>query len=79
MSLPQARATLVASGFEVLEATGIYLELLLNWYRPAGSRVDMLISLFNRPEHERLYGPLMWAGRLSPSRAFDLVLVCKKR
>ncbi|MHB8894872.1 MAG: class I SAM-dependent methyltransferase [Candidatus Geothermincolia bacterium] len=78
-SLPQARAMLLASGFEVIEATGIYLELMLNWYRPAGSRVDMLISLKNKPEDERLYGPLMWAGRLFPSRAFDLVLVCRKQ
>lgn len=79
MSLPQARATLIASGFEVLEVRGIYLELMLNWYRPAGLRVDMMISLFNRQEHERLYAPLMWAGKLAPSRAFDLVLVCRKR
>lgn len=79
MSLPQARATLYASGFEVRDVRGIYLELMLNWYREAGRRVDMMISLFNRPEHERLYGPLMWAGRLAPSRAFDLVLICTRQ
>lgn len=79
LSLPEARALLVAEGFEVLETRGIYLEVGLNWYRPPGKRVDMVISLLNRPEHERLYAPLMLAGRLAPSRAFDLVLVCRKR
>ncbi len=79
MSLPRMRAMLLASGFEVLEVEGIYLELLLNWYRPAGLRVDMMVSLFGKPEHERLYLPLMRAGRIVPSRAFDLVLVCKRR
>lgn len=77
-SLGEAKANLIAGGFRVDEVTGIYLELLLNWYRPVGNRGDLLTARFTKPEHERLYKPLMWAGRLWPSRAFDLVFVCKK-
>jgi len=79
MSLPQAKALLLSCGFEVLDVTGIYLELALNWYRPVGSRVDMLVSLFGQPGQERIYKPFMWAGKLAPSRSFDLILTCKKR
>jgi SAM-dependent methyltransferase len=78
LSLPQARAMLKASGFAVQSVRGIYLELGLNWYRPPGKRVDMVISLFGKPEDERLYTPLMRAGRLWPAAAFDLILTCKK-
>lgn len=79
MTLGQARALLTVMGFEVKAVTGIYLELAQNWYRPPGKRVDMLISLYNKPEDEPKYFPFMWAGRLFPSRAFDLILVCKKQ
>jgi SAM-dependent methyltransferase len=79
MSLPQAKAMLIASDFEVRDVAGIYLELGLNWYRPPGKRVDMLISLFDKPSDERLYTPLMRAGRLWPAGAFDLILTCKKK
>jgi ubiquinone/menaquinone biosynthesis C-methylase UbiE len=77
-SLPELKSALRSHGFKILNVTGIYLELMLNWYRRAGYRVDMLVSLYNRPEHIRAYRALMWAGRLLPSRAFDLVAVCRK-
>ena len=79
MSLGEARANLIVEGFTVEKVTGIYLELLLNWYRPAGRRGDLLTARFTKPEHERLYKPFMWAGRLWPSRAFDLIFVCRKQ
>ncbi|PKQ28940.1 MAG: hypothetical protein CVT63_00030 [Candidatus Anoxymicrobium japonicum] len=79
MNLLEARATLRASGFDVRNVTGIYLELILNWYRPRGLRVDMLVSLFSNPRYKFIYRGLMWAGRLAPSRAFDLIFVCKKQ
>jgi len=78
-SVGQARAMLTAEGFEVLATDGIYLELLLNWYRPPGLRVDMLTARYGMPEHERLYKPFMRAGHFMPSRAFDLIFVCKKK
>jgi SAM-dependent methyltransferase len=79
MSLGEARATLIAEGFAVEKVTGIYLEVLLNWHRPPGRRVDLLTARFTKPEHERIYKPFMWAGRLAPSRAFDLIFVCKNQ
>ena len=78
-SVGQTRAMLAAEGFEVLATDGIYLELLLNWYRPPGLRVDMLTARYGMPEHERLYKPFMRAGHFMPSRAFDLIFVCKKK
>ncbi len=68
-----------ASGFEVRKVTGIYLELGLNWYRPPGRRVDMLVSLTSDPRLEPLYRPFMFLGRIAPSLAYDLVAVCTRR
>lgn len=79
MSLSEAEAALGAAGFDILYVTGIYLELLLNWYRPSGFRVDMLVSLLDEPRFGFAYRAFMWMGRLAPSRAFDLVMVCRKR
>ena len=79
LSPGQARALLAAEGFDVLETEGIYLELFLNWHRPPGKRVDLLTARYGMPEHERYYKPFMRAGRLAPSRAFDLIFVCKKQ
>jgi len=78
-SLKELKSDLRSHGFKVLYVTGIYLELALNWHRRPGRRVDMLVGLYNRPEDVRAYRALMWAGRLAPSRAFDLVAVCTKR
>lgn len=77
-TLPEMRGMLAGEGLEVVRTTGIYLEWMLNWYRPAGLRVDMLVSLFSRPVYSPLYRVSMWMGRLAPSRAFDLVMVCGK-
>lgn len=78
MNLPELEDVLTSHGFEVVKTTGIYLELALNWYRPPGLRVDMLVSLAGAPRHKPLYRPFMWMGRLAPSRAFDLVAVCRR-
>lgn len=79
MNLPELEAALTSRGFEVLKVTGIYLELVLNWYRPPGLRVDMLVSLADKPAHGFLYRPLMSMGMLAPRRAYDLVAVCRRR
>ncbi len=79
MNLPELEAALASEGFRVLKVTGIYLELVLNWYRPPGLRVDMLVSLADKPAHRFLYRPLMSMGRWAPSRAYDLVAVCRRR
>jgi SAM-dependent methyltransferase len=79
MNLPELRESLSSHGFEVEKTTGIYLELALNWYRPPGMRVDMLVSLAGDARHKPLYRPFMWMGKLAPRRAFDLVAVCRRK
>jgi SAM-dependent methyltransferase len=79
MNLGQARANLVAAGFEVTDVTGIYLEMFLNWNAPPGKRGDMLVARFTSESDERYYKPLMRAGSLMPKRAFDLVFTCKRQ
>ena len=76
--LTELRDLLVAKGLEVLKETGIYLEIFENWWRPPGRRVDMLVARFSRDRHRLLYRWAMRLGRLWPSRAYDLVLVCRK-
>ncbi|MFH1150987.1 MAG: class I SAM-dependent methyltransferase [Actinomycetota bacterium] len=78
-TLGELRGMLAADDLVVVSATGIYLEWMLNWYRPAGLRVDMLVSLFSRPVYSPIYRASMWMGRLAPGRAFDLVMVCRKK
>lgn len=77
-SLPELKSTLRAQGFKILYVTGIYLELVINWHRRPGYRLDMLVRLYDQPRHMWAYRVLMWAGRLLPSRSFDLVIVCRK-
>jgi ubiquinone/menaquinone biosynthesis C-methylase UbiE len=78
LSLPELKDSLREQGFRLLHVTGIYLELVVNWHRPPGLRLDMMVRLYDQPRHVRAYDALMWMGRLLPSRAFDLVVVCRK-
>jgi ubiquinone/menaquinone biosynthesis C-methylase UbiE len=78
LSLPELKEALQDQGFRVLRITGIYLELVVNWHRPPGMRLDMMVRLYDQPRHVRAYDALMWMGRLAPSRALDLVVVCRK-
>jgi len=79
MSLDEVRSHLTSQGFRVVKVTGVYLEFLINWWRPPGYRVDLLTARFNRESYGFLYRLAMEMGRLAPSLAFDLVLVCRKR
>lgn len=79
MNLKELRAIARRHGYKVLKTTGIYLELMLNWYRARGVRVDMLIRLFPEPKYKPMYRVFMELGRLLPSRAYDLVIVCRKK
>ncbi|MDD5447668.1 MAG: methyltransferase domain-containing protein [Actinomycetota bacterium] len=65
-------------GFDVLKITGIYLEALIDWWRPRGNRNDILTTRLAKPKYELLYRLGMWLGKISPSRAFDLVFVTRK-
>ena len=79
MNLKELRAIARKHGYKVLKTTGIYLELMLNWYRARGVRVDMLIRLFPEPKYKPMYRVFMELGKLLPSRAYDLVIVCRKK
>lgn len=79
MSLGELRASVRAAGFSVLEVTGVYLEFLINWWRPAGKRADLLTARLGHPRYRFLYTAAMEMGRAAPSLAFDLVIVCRKR
>jgi SAM-dependent methyltransferase len=78
-TLPELKSALREAGFKILFVTGIYLELVVNWHRHPGERLDMLVRLYDQPKHIWAYRVLMWMGRLVPSRAFDLVTVCRKQ
>jgi ubiquinone/menaquinone biosynthesis C-methylase UbiE len=78
LDLSELKAELIAQGFKVLKVTGVYLEFLINWWRPRENRVDLLTARFGHPRYRRLYRLSMDMGRLAPGLAFDLVLVCKK-
>jgi SAM-dependent methyltransferase len=79
LSLGDLRAELRAAGFQVLKVTGVYLEFLINWWRPAGSRVDLLTARLGKQRYHALYTAGMELGRAAPFLAFDLVVVCRKR
>lgn len=79
MNLAELRSLVRAAGFNVLEVTGVYLEFLINWWRPPGLRVDLLTARLGHPRYGRLYTAAMEMGRAVPSLAFDLAIVCQKR
>ena len=78
MSLAELRAAVREAGFSVLKVSGVYLEYLINWWRPPGSRVDLLTARLGHPRYHALYKASMELGRLAPSLSFDLVVVCRK-
>ena len=48
LSYDEARALLAREGFEIVESTGVHLELLLNWLSPM-PKLDRLQRRWNRP------------------------------
>ena len=78
MGLPALREAIRMSSLHVEAVTGIYVELLLNWWRPTGARVDMLRAKFDDARYRPVYEIMMRLGELAPGLSFDLVLVCRK-
>ena len=78
VSLPELRECVRLSGFHVEKVTGIYIELLLNWWRPRGARVDMLRAKFDKGRYRPFYTALMRLGKVAPALSFDLVMACRK-
>jgi len=78
LSYDEAGALLRAHGFEVVSATGLHLELFLNWLSPL-PKLDRLQRGWNRPWAVPLMRVLLAAGALAPRYALDLVFVARRR
>jgi SAM-dependent methyltransferase len=76
LSFDEVEALLKKSGFAVRHATGLHLELLLNWFSPE-PKLDRLQRRWNRPWAVPLMRLLLQAGRLAPRHALDLVFVAQ--
>jgi ubiquinone/menaquinone biosynthesis C-methylase UbiE len=77
LSYDEARALLRAHGFEILDETGLHLELLLNWTSPM-PKLDRLQRGWNRRWAVPLMRALLAAGALAPRYALDLVFVARR-
>jgi SAM-dependent methyltransferase len=78
LSYDEVAALLDEEGFEVLEATGVHLELLLNWFSRQ-PKLDRLQRGWNRPWAVPLMRALLPAGALLPRFALDLIFVARLR
>lgn len=78
LSFDEVRQALAETGFEVLRATGLHLELFLNWLSPL-PKLDWLQRWWNRPWAVPLMRVMLAAGRLAPRYALDLVFVARRR
>jgi SAM-dependent methyltransferase len=78
LSYDEAEGLLREHGFDVLESTGLHLELLLNWFSPQ-PKLDRLQRRWNRPWAVPLMRALLRAGALAPRVALDLIFVARKR
>jgi len=77
LSYDEARERLAEAGFEILETTGLHLELLLNWFSPL-PKLDRLQRSWNRRWAVPLMRPLLAAGALVPRYAVDLIFVARR-
>lgn len=68
--LPQA-------GFKILESTGVYLEVLLNWLG-GNPRRDYLQAEWNKESFVPLMKFFNRMGRLFPQYSLDMIFVCQK-
>jgi SAM-dependent methyltransferase len=78
LSYDEVSTLLAAEGFEIRRATGLHLELLLNWFSPL-PKLDRLQRAWNRPWAVPLMKLLLAAGALAPRYALDLVFVARRR
>jgi len=78
LSYDEVRALLAQEGFEVLHATGLYLELFLNWFSPL-PKLDRLQRRWNRSWAIPLMRALLPLGGLAPRYSLDLIFVARKK
>jgi len=78
LSYDEVHELLRQEGFEVEQATGLHLELMLNWFssRP---KLDRLQRRWNRPWAVPLMRALLAAGRLAPRYSLDMIFVSRKK
>jgi hypothetical protein len=72
------RRLLEDGGFEIVSATGLHLELMLNWLSPL-PKLDRLQRRWNRRWAVPLMRALLPAGGLVPRWALDLIFVARRR
>ena len=77
LSHDELQALLPAEGFEVVQVTGLHLELLLNWLSPL-PKLDRLQRTWNRRWAIPLMRLMLAAGGLAPRYALDLVFVARR-
>jgi ubiquinone/menaquinone biosynthesis C-methylase UbiE len=77
LSFDEARGLIAAAGFEVVSATGLHLELLLNWLSPL-PKLDRLQRRWNRRWAIPLMKVMLAAGALAPRYALDLIFVARR-
>ena len=77
LSYDELQRMLPEQGFTVEQATGLHLELLLNWFSPQ-PKLDRLQRRWNRRWAVPLMRMLLAAGALAPRYALDLVFVARK-
>jgi SAM-dependent methyltransferase len=78
LSYDELRRLLPAQGFAIERATGLHLELMLNWLSPQ-PKLDRLQRRWNRRWAIPLMRVLLAAGALAPRYALDLVFVCRRQ
>jgi SAM-dependent methyltransferase len=78
LSYDEACALLHEEGFDILEATGLHLELALNWLSPH-PKLDRLQRRWNRRWAVPFMRVLLAAGSLAPRYSLDLIFVARRR
>jgi SAM-dependent methyltransferase len=77
LSFDEARSLIRECGFDVVHATGLHLELLLNWLSPL-PKLDRLQRGWNRRWAIPLMRLLLNAGALVPRYSLDLIFAARK-
>jgi SAM-dependent methyltransferase len=78
VSYDEALALLAEAGFEVQEATGLHLELALNWFSPH-PKLDRFQRRWNRRWAVPFMRVLLAAGSLAPRYSLDMIFVARRK
>jgi SAM-dependent methyltransferase len=78
VSYDEAHALLGEAGFEVEQASGLHLELMLNW-GSSQPKLDRLQRRWNRRWAVPLMRALLAAGALAPRYSLDMIFVARKK